>query len=312
MSLRARNLDHAVRAVLGFAAPPLRYALRELPEGMAQRSLWRSVGNTLSKGSWRFTAAAEPGFRICGDTVDFIQRCVYYFGVWEPNITAWMKSCLRPGDTFVDVGANIGYYTLLASQLVGPSGRVVAIEASARIFARLQSNLALNHVDNVRAVNVAISDCDGVVELYAGPRSNSGQTTTVPRAEYVLDGTVRAKRLDAVLDPQEIASARIFKVDVEGAEWGVIAGFASALNQTRHDAELIIEITPGHLEALGRTPADVFAIFADADFHAYRIENDYAWESYMPPRVYQRPRRIHEPPSDQADIIFSRTDAATL
>ena len=63
-----------------------------------------------------FVAKTIFGMQITGDAKDIIQQYVYYFGVWEPHITSWISSSLRPGDGFIDVGANIGYYSLLASQ----------------------------------------------------------------------------------------------------------------------------------------------------------------------------------------------------
>ncbi|SCF63177.1 hypothetical protein GA0115259_100393 [Streptomyces sp. MnatMP-M17] len=67
------------------------------------------------------------GARFAVDTQDLIQRYIYLFGVWEPHMTRWLRGRLEPGDTFVDVGANIGYYSVLASQLVGDGVKVVAI-----------------------------------------------------------------------------------------------------------------------------------------------------------------------------------------
>lgn len=70
------------------------------------------------------------GVRMSVDTKDIVQRYLYQFGIWEPSLSGWLARTLRPGDVFVDVGANIGYYSLLAARLVGHLGSVVAIEAS--------------------------------------------------------------------------------------------------------------------------------------------------------------------------------------
>ena len=78
-----------------------------------------------------------------GNTQDLIQRYLYWFGVWEPQLTCWIKSRLPPRRVFVDVGANIGYYSLLAASLVGDDGQVVAIEASPSIYRLLCNNLEL-------------------------------------------------------------------------------------------------------------------------------------------------------------------------
>lgn len=123
------------------------------------------------------------------------------------------QPALATGDTFVDLGANIGYFTLLASRLVGGHGRVVAIEASPSIFSQLQSNLTLNRVRNVRAVNVAIADHERTVKLYRGPTWNVGQTTVLETADYDVEGEVAAASLSVVLHPEELRSARLMGQD---------------------------------------------------------------------------------------------------
>src|SRR2546429_7961962 len=98
---------------------------------------------------------------MAGSTRDILQQYIYYFGVWEPNLTRWIAQRLAPGDTFIDGGANIGYFTLLASKLVRDSGAGVAIEASPATFDALQRNLARNRARNGGAGNAAGSDCHG-------------------------------------------------------------------------------------------------------------------------------------------------------
>src|SRR5262245_25225023 len=75
---------------------------------------------------------------------DLISGVISATGQWEPAITQYVRTRLRAGDTFIDVGANIGYFTLLASRLVGPTGHVYAIEASPSIYQRLTRNVGLN------------------------------------------------------------------------------------------------------------------------------------------------------------------------
>jgi FkbM family methyltransferase len=92
---------------------------------------------------------------------------ILHFGTWEPNITHVISGILQEGDVFVDVGANIGYHSLLGSKLVGSTGSVVAIEPVPDTFAMLLDNLRLNSCSNVRAVNVAVSDCPHKMPLYS-------------------------------------------------------------------------------------------------------------------------------------------------
>src|SRR3954447_9594533 len=99
----------------------------------------------------------RDGLHYAGMTDDMVPAYMYLFGTWEPNITGYVKRALRTGDTFIDVGANIGYFSMLASKLVGPGGSVVALEASPEFYEIVQENIRLNNCGNVRPVNVAAS-----------------------------------------------------------------------------------------------------------------------------------------------------------
>ena len=122
------------------------------------------------------TATTEFGTRQKIQFPDKIQRYIFYFGVWEPAITAFIRGSLAPGDKFVDIGANIGYYTCLAAKLVGPSGDVYAIEASPSTYELLLENLKLNELDNVHTYNNAVFDKEETLRLLKNKESNIGRT----------------------------------------------------------------------------------------------------------------------------------------
>src|SRR5205814_351485 len=102
------------------------------------------------------TARTRFGSVMKIDTRDAIQRFVYFFGVFEPTITKYLMESLRRSDIYIDIGANVGYHSLLASKLVGPTGKVFAFEASPSIFQILTENLQANHATNVVAFNLAV------------------------------------------------------------------------------------------------------------------------------------------------------------
>jgi Met-10+ like-protein len=136
---------------------------------MGRRSFWAQiVGPYFAWHAHKFRVSTAFGSQIAGDTRDIVQQYIYYFGVWEPNLTRWIVRRLAPGDVFIDVDTNVGYYSLLASKLVGESGSVVAIEASPSTFKILQTNLALNHVRDVRAVNMAAYDSTTIKKVFRG------------------------------------------------------------------------------------------------------------------------------------------------
>jgi hypothetical protein len=160
--------------------PALRVYTRFMPGRLGKALLWRSV--IAPHFGWRprdFEVETRFGSRMRGNTRDFIQRHIYYFGLWERNLTDFLAQRLRPGDVFIDVGANIGYFSLQAAKLVGSTGSVIAIEASPSIYGWLTANLALNDTRNVRTVNLAVSDRSSMLRLYMGPADNIGGTTLV-------------------------------------------------------------------------------------------------------------------------------------
>ena len=111
------------------------------------------------------------------DTTDVMGRMLATSGVWEPAATAAFRSLLSPGDVCVDVGAHVGYYTLLASKLVGPAGHVFALEPAPSTFEALSSNLASNAVTNVTALRFAAGAAHGRAALYDPPSGNAGRAS---------------------------------------------------------------------------------------------------------------------------------------
>jgi FkbM family methyltransferase len=255
------------------------------------------------------------GARFAVDTQDLIQRYLYLFGVWEPRMTQWLKRRLGPGDTFVDVGANIGYFSVLASQLVGPSGRVVAIEASEAFNQRLAQNARLNGCANIRAAHTAVSDKRQTLTFILASSANMGANSIVPYdgpAESTFD--IEAYPLPDVLEADEIATARVIKVDVEGAEGSVVRGMAPLLDRLRPDAEITVEVTPERMEQLGDSVEELLDTMRGAGFNVYRLANEYAAASY--PNALRGaaavPVQWRGPVTGESDLIFSRIDAETL
>ncbi|MFJ4687125.1 FkbM family methyltransferase [Streptomyces sp. NPDC091377] len=255
------------------------------------------------------------GDRFAVDTRDLIQRYLYLFGVWEPHLTGWLRRRLRPGDTFVDVGANIGVFSVLASRLVGPAGRVVAVEASPDFHRLLLRQAALNGCRNLRAVNAAVSDTREPLTFVLASPHNLGANSVVPYdgpAESVFE--TEAVPLPELLSAAELAGARVIKIDVEGAEGAVVRGLAPVLGELRPDAEITVEVTPERMAALGDRAEELLDLMRGAGFHVYRLPNDYAAGGYPPAISGPRrvPVRLRGPVRGESDLVFSRVDAESL
>lgn len=291
------------------ATAVVRSYLRYFPVAAGKEALWnRVVDPYLAWHSHPFVARTRFGACMAGDTRDMIQQYVYFFGFWEPDLTGWITSRLQPGDVFVDVGANIGYYSLLASGLVGDDGKVVSVEASPAIFRQLRGNLDRNRSGNVRAVNVAASDCKARLQLFRGPSHNIGETSLFQADGFTADGMVEAAPLADILEAGELARARLLKIDVEGAEAAVLRGLVPMLGRMRADLELIVEFHPQYLTQPGQSAEDLVKLLRGAGFHAARLENDYWPFAYLRNRSIKRPTPLRTPITGETVIVFSRQD----
>jgi len=292
--------------------PFVKAYIRYFPIDASKRPVWKLLAPFLEFASHEFAASTFFQAYMTGNTHDIIDRYIYYFGVWEPNLTAFIGRRLAPGDVFVDIGANTGYYTLWGARLVGAEGSVIAVEASPTIFQILNNHLVQNGVTNVRAVNVAASNRPGKVRLYRGPEWNRGGSTIIGDDLSLLEGEVPALPLQTILQPEEVRRTRFVKIDVEGAEWLVAEGMAPLFAYGRKDLEVVIEVSPKCLAAVGHSANEIVDLFDAAGFHTYELSNDYSFESYLPPRTVSSPIRVRGPIHKQTDIVFSRIDAEEL
>jgi len=166
---------------------------------------------------------------------------------------------LYEGETFVDVGANIGYLSLLASRRVGMQGCVYAFEPSHREFCRLIKNISINHACNVVAYCSALGEKSGLVEIQI-ERDHTGLnhiTSPQSKSPHAVIQPVGQLRLDDVLPYEDMDSIKLVKIDVEGAELRVLKGMTGIL-RLQIIERLCIEITPEFLGRFGDTKIELF------------------------------------------------------
>lgn len=270
---------HLVR--LYFSKVPFRIGKRLLWDYVVTRHLlWRKIK---TKARTRFGSLMDV------DIQDSIQRFIFFFGVFEPAITEYVAKTLQPGDIFIDIGANVGYYSLLASKLVGPRGSVFAFEASPSIFEMLQNNLRANRATNVKSFNVAITATSCDVNVYRHDSSNLGGTTisraiALRRATF-REASVKGLPLRSIIAPEIIQRARLIKIDVEGSEWGVLAGFREFLPiLSENNAEILLEVDRDALADQGVSVRELFDMFEVAGFQWSLVRNEYNESFYFSTR----------------------------
>ncbi|MDH5423021.1 MAG: FkbM family methyltransferase [Acidimicrobiia bacterium] len=290
--------------------------------------LARAVAYVPVFGSWWALAVAYSRFRhtisISGETLDgfkfecrlpdLVEMYIYLFGIWEPDLSVFVHRSLSPGRTFIDVGAHVGYFAVLGADAVGPTGSVVAIEANPDTFPKLMANITSNCGPVVRCVEALAGEREGDAVLYPGPARNSGLATILPSRGLKEGRSVHAGTPRSLLSESEINTARLVKIDVEGAEPEVLRGFAELLTSFPTDVEFVVEISP-HWWTEGESIEKVLRPFVDAGFRVYEIDNNYWPWRYLWPRRTSAPRLRSASTTKltgRADLVLSRRDTPTL
>lgn len=283
--------------------------IRNIPGLALKRLLWSLV----RRQEFAYDTVTPQGWRVNGHTRDWIQRMLYYFGMWEPNLTAWIESRLRHEDVFIDVGANVGYFTLLASRCVGPSGKVVAVEAMPAIFAHLEKHVRDNRLANTRLINQAAvgPGSPPEVTMFWGDAGNLGSTGMLRHEGDIRPVRVAASTLAEMLKDDECRRARVIKVDVEGVEAEAVRGLELGSGRFNDDLELIVEVSVDPEQHVQRTW--LMDHLGDLGFFPYVLPESHNFYCYAyPKRSLLRPRRVHEPLTRMHNVIFSRIDADEL
>ncbi len=166
----------------------------------------------------------------------------FILGTYEPGCTQVLRQCLKHGSCCVDVGANLGYFSIFMSLLVGEQGRVVAFEPMRDTVEMLRKNVCANRLGNVNVVAAAVSDRSGSVDLLNDPSQRLSKTASM--IGYRLEGSAQSTTVPSVRLDEYFAGATrlpdLIKIDVEGAELCVLNGARELLARAR--PTLVVEI----------------------------------------------------------------------
>lgn len=230
----------------------------------------------------------EPGVNMLLDPDDSVSRAILETGVWEPETWQAIAERLQPGGTFVDVGAHIGYYSLKAAKIVGPAGRVIAVEPNPETLRRLRDNLRASRAAVVRVQPVACADSETTLEFFASLGSNTGGSS-LARASASRDTQpvrayqVRARPLDAIVEEAGLARVDVVKIDTEGAELSVLKGAKRTL--ARYRPVVIAELWEGTLKAMGTSPAEVVEFLRSQGYTVGRTFSEYSNTEFVPDKA---------------------------
>jgi FkbM family methyltransferase len=244
----------------GYAAARRRLSGYGLPRFRSVRFVERFV-----RAALRTDVTHVLGHRMHLDATDRGELAIH--GVYEPLTTDLVRAELRPGDVVLDIGANIGYYTLIFAKGVGPAGRVVAFEPEPGNFNLLEENVAANAYHNVTLARLAVSDRAGRARLYLDA-DNAGDCRMYDSHDHRPAVDVETVRLDdhlAWLDRIDL-----IKMDIQGAEPAALRGMRGLLERHRR-ARLLVEFWPYGLRLFGADAKEFLDTLCDAGFALWNL-----------------------------------------
>jgi FkbM family methyltransferase len=208
--------------------------------------------------------------RLYNDSI--LSRFIYEG--FEADEIKFLNDFLMEGDSFVDIGSNIGLFSLYASRKVGPAGTVLAFEPARLTYNRLLENIQLNGIKNIRPYQLGLSDKDEILELNVSSDGHEAWNTFVQRSDemYSLKEKVQVKSFDNFLKENDIESDKIslIKLDVEGFELNVLRGSAGLL-ASQNAPVFLVEFTDENAISAGNCCHELYKLL---------LQYDYSWFTY--------------------------------
>jgi len=201
------------------------------------------------------------------------------FGIYEEQMVDSINKLLKPGDVFIDLGGNEGYFSIIAARRVGVSGRVFCIEPQERLWPTIIKNANANSISNVTLIPIGISDIPGQTTITLYPSLNTGASSIVSsfRTKFYPKQKISLNTLDSLIQNYEIDEVALIKIDIEGYEVNALRSCCRAL-KNHVIKKLLIEIHPEQLKKLGQTEDDLFKLMLGYGYNYNRYGEIHLFE----------------------------------
>lgn len=234
----------------------------------------KNIANSIIKRIMPKETLIEEGILLELDQSDPVASGAIALAVYERYETELFRSKIKPNMTIVDIGANLGYYTAIASGRAGEQGKVIAFEPEPNFFKLLSRNISRNNMKNVKLFEMAIADKNGEAELFLS-KENKGHNSLIHSDELKTSTRIKMTTLDEFLSSQKITKADIIKMDIEGAEILAIEGMENTL--IKHTPLLFLEFSPHSIIKLNRNPIDFLSILHKIGYSIFEIDKTHQY-----------------------------------
>ena len=187
-----------------------------------------------------FCSVNYNGFKLQLKLDDWIQENIFFLGEYEKAELKVLATHLKPGEVFLDLGANLGVFTLHASKIVGKSGKVISFEPFSTNHNALGEHIKINNLLNVKIEKLAVGSESGSITLYLDESEENLGMVTANYVENAVVEKVEVVSIDSYLEAHPIHSVDFIKIDIEGFEYATLLGLENTLK--KHQPKILIEI----------------------------------------------------------------------
>lgn len=211
------------------------------------------------------------------DLADWIQQQLYFTREYEKNEIDYLYSVLKNGDTFIDIGGNIGLFSLNASKIIGNNGKVYAFEAFKPNYEKFLGHLTINNSKNVTLEHLAVTDKNGSIDiLYNDNYDNVGMASSYLE-QFTAKERVKSISLDNYVREHQITKIDLIKIDIEGGEFSALQGMKEILSL--YQPKIIIEINNIALKSSDHSEEELIRLLVDKGYSQTKVlsknENSY-------------------------------------
>ena len=198
------------------------------------------------------------------------------FRIYEKNEIAFFKRILEPGQTMLDIGANVGLYTAIGGKVIGPSGKIICFEPDLQSLGFLKKTVSKNQLDFAEIINAAASDQSGTARLHVS-NSNRGDNRLYANDFSDESFEVETLRIDNLLLDKGVAKVDVVKIDVQGFEGQVISGMEKILKVSKN-LRMLMEFWPKGLEDAGSDAEEMLSKLESLGLRVYELKSKGSFE----------------------------------
>jgi FkbM family methyltransferase len=227
------------------------------------------AANSLGIANRTYKKRFHDNFYMLLNPTDHIQQQLFWYGYYEKEVGDLLKKIVKPGGVFLDLGANIGYFSLLVADN-SPSVKVISFEPVASLFQKMNDNISLNNIKNISTVNAAVGEIFEEKELFVSAPDNLGMSSFHQPENYSgKKERVKVMAIDDWFKTSGLSKIDIIKLDVEGSEIGALKGMKEVLQKQK--PILIVEVNPETLSMFNLEPFDIYDYLKELNFEGFLI-----------------------------------------